>query len=242
MTPDMERAKRQLGDGQSINPEPRGAARPSRPIRWARHRTPSVDRAIRVCVNLAGAACAGWFAQASFEYFVQTHRLIGALFCVEQAWFVVAFLLRRPARAVSQRLSSWLLAAGGTFGGLLLRPAGAHALWAVRAGFVLQLAGLILVIGSLAALGRSFGFVAADRGVVTRGPYAAVRHPVYASYLLIQGGYVAQAASWPNLVVLIFAMTCNIGRIIAEEKVLSGSPVYRAYRQRVRFRLVPGLW
>jgi protein-S-isoprenylcysteine O-methyltransferase Ste14 len=242
VTPDMERAKRQLGDGQPINPEPRGAARPSQLIRWARHRTPSVDRAIRVSVNLAGAACAGWFAQASFEYFVQTHRLIGALFCVEQAWFVVAFLLRRPARAVSQRLSSWLLAAGGTFGGLLLRPAGAHALWAVRAGFVLQLAGLILVIGSLAALGRSFGFVAADRGVVTRGPYAAVRHPVYASYLLIQGGYVAQAASWRNLVVLIFAMTCNIGRIMAEERVLSGSPVYRAYRQRVRFRLLPGLW
>src|SRR5215469_9647097 len=206
------------------------------------HRPPSVDRAIRVCVNLAGAALAAWFAQASFEYFVQTHRLIGGLFFVEQAWFVVAFLLRRPARAVSLQLSSWLLAAGGTFGGLLLRPAGAHALWAVRAGFVLQLAGLILVIGSLAALGRSFGFVAADRGVVTRGPYAVVRHPVYASYLLIQGGYVVQAASWRNLAVLIFAMACNIGRIIAEEKVLSGTAAYRNYRQVVRFRFVPGLW
>ncbi len=184
VTPDMQRAKRQLGDRQSINPARRGWARPSTLIRWVRHRPPSVDRAVRVCVNLAGSAFAAWFAQASFEYFVQTHRLI----------------------------------------------------------VVLQLAGLILVIGSLAALGRSFGFVAADRGVVTRGPYAVVRHPVYASYLLIQGGYVVQAASWRNLVVLIFAMACNIGRIIAEEKVLSGSPAYRAYRQRVRFRILPGLW
>jgi protein-S-isoprenylcysteine O-methyltransferase Ste14 len=38
---------------------------------------------------------------------------------------------------------------------------------------------------ALAALGRSFGFVAADRGLRASGPYAMVRHPVYASYLLI---------------------------------------------------------
>jgi protein-S-isoprenylcysteine O-methyltransferase Ste14 len=219
-----------------------GSARPRQLIRWAQHRPPSADRAVRVCVNLAGAACAAWFARASFEYFVQTHRLIGGLFCVEQTWFVLAFLLRRPAREMSQQLGAWLLAAGGTFGGLLLRPAGAHPLWAVRAGFVLQLAGLILVIASLGALGRSFGFVAADRGVVTRGPYAAIRHPVYASYLLIQTGYVVQAASWRNLAVLLFATACNIGRIFAEEKILSGSSAYQAYRQRVRFRLLPGLW
>src|SRR5258708_23020700 len=127
-----------------MSPVGREWARPSTQVRTLGNRPPSVDSAVRVCVNLAGSAFAAWFAQASFEYFVQTHRLIGGLFVVEQAWFVVAFLLRRPARAVSQRLSSWLLAAGGTFGGLLLRPTGAHALWAVRTGFVLQLAGLIL--------------------------------------------------------------------------------------------------
>jgi len=207
-----------------------------------RHRSQSVDRAVRVVVNVAGAGFAAWFAQASIAYFAHTHRLIGALFCVEQAWFVIAFLVRRPARAVSTRLSSWLLAAGGTFGGLLLRPTGLHALWGVRIGFVLQVAGLILVIGSLVALGRSFGFIAADRGVVTRGPYRAVRHPVYASYFLIQVGYIAQAASWRNLAVLVFATACNVGRIMAEEKVLSGSPAYQDYRRVVKFRLIPGLW
>jgi protein-S-isoprenylcysteine O-methyltransferase Ste14 len=220
----------------------RGFSRSSQLIRRAGRRTTSAERAVRVLVNLAGAVCAAWFARASVEYFVQTHRLIGALFCIEQAWFAVAFLLRRPASAVSRQPGNWLLAAGGTFGGLLFRPTGAHELWAVRAGFVLQLAGLILAIASLLALGRSFGFVAADRGVVTRGPYAAVRHPVYASYLLIQTGYVAQATSWRNLVVLVVATACNIGRILAEERILSGSPAYHGYRQRVRFRLLPGLW
>jgi protein-S-isoprenylcysteine O-methyltransferase Ste14 len=203
---------------------------------------PPSGRAIRVLVNVAGAALAAWFARASIEYFLQTHRLIGGLFCVEQIWFAAAFLCRRPARAVSPTLTAWLLAAAGTFGGLLLRPAGVHELWAVRAGFVLQLAGLVLVIGSLVALGRSFGFVAADRGVVTRGPYAVVRHPVYASYVLIQVGYVLQAVSGRNVVILICVTAANVGRVIAEERVLSGSAAYRRYRESVRFRFVPGLW
>jgi protein-S-isoprenylcysteine O-methyltransferase Ste14 len=193
-------------------------------------------------VNLAGATSAAWFAQASFAYYLHTHRLIGGLFLIEQVWFAGAFLFRRPAQTVSPRLSSWLLAAGGTFGGLLLRPAGIHLLWGVRAGFALQLVGLVAAIASLVALGRSFGFVAADRGVVTRGPYALVRHPVYASYLLIQLGYVAQAISWRNALVLLLATACNIGRTVAEERVLSASPQYRHYRQQVRWRLIPGIW
>ena len=219
-----------------------GLSRSCQLIQRGWQRAPPADRVVRIMVNLAGAVCAVSFARASLDYFVQTHRLIGGLFCIEQAWFAAAFLLRRPATAVSGQPGNWLLAVGGTFGGLLFRPVGAHQLWAVRAGFLLQLAGLILAIGSLMALGRSFGFVAADRGVVTRGPYAAVRHPVYASYLLIQTGYVAQATSWRNLAVLIVATGCNIGRILAEEKILSGSSAYRGYRERVRFRLLPGLW
>jgi protein-S-isoprenylcysteine O-methyltransferase Ste14 len=207
---------------------------------WLRPSGPA-DRSVRIAVNLIGAAGAAWFAQASFASYLHTHRLIGALFFVEQIWFAGAFLLRRPASAVSPRLTSWLLAAGGTFGGLLFRPAGIHLLWGVRAGFVLQVAGLVVAIASLVALGRSFGFVAADRGVVTRGPYAVVRHPVYAGYLLIQTGYVLQAMSWRNVAVLAFATACNIGRTVAEERVLCGSQQYRQYRERVRWRLIPGL-
>ncbi len=77
-------------------------------------------------MNLLGAAGAAFFARASLEYYLQTRRLIGAAFFVEQAWFVIAFLIRRPPRTASRQLSAWLLAAGGTFGGLLFRPDGAH--------------------------------------------------------------------------------------------------------------------
>jgi protein-S-isoprenylcysteine O-methyltransferase Ste14 len=196
----------------------------------------------RIAANLAGAVIAGTFARASLQFFVHTHRLIGGLFLIEQAWFAVAFLVRRPPRAVSHQARSWLVAFAGTFGGLLLRPGGADPPWGVQAGFALQLAGLVIAITSLAALGRSFGFVAADRGLRTSGPYAVVRHPVYASYLLIQSGYVLQSQSLRNIAVVAFVTGCNIGRALAEERLLGTSPAYLAYSERVRRRLIPYVW
>ena len=134
------------------------------------------------------------------------------------------------------------MAFGGTFAGVLFRPVGAHPAWGVAAGFGLQLAGLVICIVSLVALGRSFGFVAADRGVKTQCPYAVVRHPVYASYLLIQSGFVVQAISLRNIAVFVVATGCNVCRALAEERLLSGSPAYRAYQGRVRWRMIPYLW
>jgi protein-S-isoprenylcysteine O-methyltransferase Ste14 len=203
---------------------------------------PGTERLIRIAVNLAGAVTAALFAQASVRYYLQTHRLIGGLFVIEQLWFAVAFLTRRAPQAVSRRTGAWLAAFAGTFGGLLLRPSGAHPPWGVGTGFGLQLAGLLIAITSLAALGRSFGFVAADRGLKTHGPYAVVRHPIYASYLLIQSGYVLQSLSLRNIAVVAFVTACNIGRALAEERLLARSPAYQAYRQQVRWRLIPCLW
>ncbi len=208
---------------------------------WLRRGRP-LDAIIRILVNLLGAAGAALFARASLQYYLDTHRLLGAAFFVEQAWFVVAFLIRRPPRAVPRHLGSWLLAAAGTFGGVLFRPAGAHPQWGVETGLGLQVLGLVIVMMSLLALGRSFGFVAADRGLVVRGPYAVVRHPVYAAYLLIQSGYVLQSISPRNIAVLVLVTGCNIGRALAEERVLAASPGHQEYKTQVRRRLVPGLW
>ena len=84
--------------------------------------------------------------------------------------------------------------------------------------------------------------MAADRGLKTRGPYAVVRHPIYASYLLIQSGYVLQSLSLRNILIFFLVSACNIGRALAEEKLLAGSLAYRAYREQVRWRLIPYWW
>jgi protein-S-isoprenylcysteine O-methyltransferase Ste14 len=210
---------------------------PPKPVRAARA-TPF----IRVAMNVAGAVGAAYFARASLDFYLSTHRLIGAAFFAEEMWFVAAFLVRRPARLVSRRLGDWLLAFGGTFGGLLFRPVGIHPLWGVEAGLGCQLAGLAICLTSLYALGRSFGFAAADRGLVTRGPYAVIRHPVYVGYMIIQLGYLLQFVALWNVLVLLFASGCNVGRALAEERVLTESADYAAYRARVRWRLLPGVW
>ncbi|MGN6678192.1 MAG: methyltransferase family protein [Streptosporangiaceae bacterium] len=216
------------------------------PLRWlgpgSAGRIPRLGVLGRTVVNLAGAASAAFFARASLAFFLQTHRLIGAAFLIEQAWFVTAFLIRRPPRIVAGSSGPWLLAAGGTFGGLLLRPSGAHPPWGVAAGLVCQLAGLAIAVTALLFLGRSFGFVAADRGLVTRGPYAVVRHPIYAAYFLVQCGYLMQSVSIRNAAVVAFATCCNIGRVCAEERLLAQSPDHADYARRVRWRLVPGIW
>ena len=200
------------------------------------------QRLIQISATLVGAAGAALIAQASLRFYLHTHRLIGAAFLIEQSWIVVAFLIRRPARIVSRRLDDWLLAFGGTFGGVLFRPVGAHPHWGVVAGFAVQLLGLALCVSSLQALGRSFGFAAADRGLKRRGPYAVVRHPLYAGYLLLQFGYLLQSISVRNALVMLFATGCNVGRALVEERLFTVSDQYGAYRRLVRWRLVPGVW
>ncbi len=193
-------------------------------------------------MNLIGAAGAAFFAEATLRAYLQTHRPLGVAYFAEQMWVVAAYLIRRPARTVSRRWGDWLLAFGGTFGGVLFRPVGAHPPWGVTTGLAFQLVGLAICVASFLTLGRSFGFVAADRGLVQRGPYAVVRHPIYASYLLLQFGYVLQSISLRNALVMMFASGCNVGRAIVEDRLLATNEEYSAYRGQVRWRLLPGVW
>jgi protein-S-isoprenylcysteine O-methyltransferase Ste14 len=211
-------------------------------VRSSQELGPRARQSIRVLANLVGAAGAGYFAYVTLLAYLQTHRPIGFLFFAQQSVVVVAYLVRRPASVVTLRSTDWLLAFGGTFSPVLLRPDGAHPAWGLTTGLVLQFVGVAICLWSLLALGRSFGFAAADRGLVSRGPYACVRHPLYASYLLLQTGYLLQSVSLRNVAVVLVATACNIGRVVAEERVLAANPAHRAYRRRVRWRMLPGVW
>ncbi len=230
---------------------PRAAGSPSDVLEVVHRRRPdatTVRRSsrkvliIRITANIIAAFGAALFAKAGLDYYLRTHSLIGGAFFAEEMWIVVAYLVRRPARVTSQRPVDWLLAFGGTFGGVLLRPDGTHPHWGVVAGFDVQMIGLAICVTSFIALGRSFGFAAADRGLVQRGPYCLVRHPIYASYFFLQIGYLLQSLSLRNALVVVFICGCNVGRAVVEERLLVSSGPYNDYRLRVPWRLVPGLW
>ena len=209
---------------------------------WLRDPSARAPRNLRITANLIGAAGAGYFAYITLDAYLRTHRPIGFLLFAEQMVVVVAYLARRPARVVTGRLGDWLFAFGGTFLPVLLRPDGSHPQWGLQWGLALQFAGVVIVLWSFFALGRSFGFAAADRGLVQRGPYRIVRHPIYASYVLLQLGYLLQSISPGNLAVVLLTTACNVGRIRAEERVLATNDAHATYRTRVRWRLLPGLW
>jgi protein-S-isoprenylcysteine O-methyltransferase Ste14 len=209
---------------------------------WLRDPSAPSARVLRITANLVGAAGAAYFAYITFDAYLRTHRPIGVLFSAEQTVVVIAYLVRRPARVTTPRIGDWLLAFGGTFAPALLRPDGVHFAWGLTWGLVLQFVGVVLCLLSFLALGRSFGFAAADRGLVGRGPYTVVRHPIYASYVVLLVGYLLQSLSLRNVLVAMVATACNIGRIRAEERVLSTNPGHVAYRARVRWRLLPGVW
>jgi protein-S-isoprenylcysteine O-methyltransferase Ste14 len=194
-----------------------------------------------VAGNLAGAAFALYLLLPNLRFFAETGRLIGLVFVIQQAWVAIVFLLRRAPLSVSRRGLDWIAAYAGWFTSFLVRPGGYHPAWGIEVGFWVQVAGLLLWAWAFGILGRSYGIVPANRGLATRGPYAVVRHPLYTAYLVGGVGYLLQSLSVWNAAVDLAAVAWQLVRIRAEERHLAG-PAYAAYRSRVRWRLIPGLW
>ena len=85
--------------------------------------------------------------------------------------------------------------------------------------------------------------VAPGQTVVATGPYAVVRHPMYAGAVLMFAGIpLALGSLWGLVGVAAMAATLVI-RLLDEERYLARHlPGYDEYRRRVRYRLVPGAW
>jgi protein-S-isoprenylcysteine O-methyltransferase Ste14 len=180
------------------------------------------------------------FAWANFAHWRSTGKPSGLGTTVLEGWAALLFLVRRPADRLSVRPIAWLAAPIGSFALLLARPAEGGL--APRACELLQLLGVVFALASLTTLGRSFGLVAANRGVKTHGPYRLVRHPAYAGYLIAYVGYVLENPSAVNVALLCVGTAFQVLRIREEEQILAHDSVYERYRAAVRYRLVPPLF
>lgn len=110
------------------------------------------------------------------------------------------------------------------------------------AGTIFQVVGLSLMLVGWLYLGRHFGLLPANRGLVVRGPFRIIRHPVYASWLLTAFGTSMAAPSVRNFALVALTIPFMVWRIALEEELLDHDPQYLAYRQRVRWRLAPGMF
>lgn len=85
--------------------------------------------------------------------------------------------------------------------------------------------------------------LASEQRVISTGPYAHVRHPMYATALVMMTGIPIALGSLWGLLALVAMIPALIWRMFDEEKFLATClPGYAEYKQKVRYRLIPHLW
>lgn len=174
--------------------------------------------------------------------FLATGRMTGLLLLVSEALVVVLTVVRRSAAVVDRSMRARLLTALSMLGPPLLQPAQVAALLPQSLTVGLSAVGLAIVIAGKITLGRSFGLMPANRGVVCSGLYRIVRHPIYLGYLFTHVAFLLATPSAWNVAALLAADAALLARAVCEEQTLSRDERYRTYQQTVRWRVCPGVF
>jgi protein-S-isoprenylcysteine O-methyltransferase Ste14 len=179
------------------------------------------------------------FAIAAFVSWRDSGHVQMLLLAIQEGIIVGLVIIRRRMRDASVSWWDRFVAIAGTATPLLQRAEPTSIPSLELAGSALQLVGIALSVVATVSLGRSFGVVAANRGVRTMGLYRFVRHPLYGSYIFSYIGFLLGNPSLFNIAMISIAMVCQYLRAVAEERVLMRDPEYQAYMQRVRYRFFP---
>jgi protein-S-isoprenylcysteine O-methyltransferase Ste14 len=174
--------------------------------------------------------------------FLRTGRVTGLLLLSSEALVVVLTIVRRRASLVDRSLVAATMTSTSIGAPAMLRSVATGGLAPDAVTALVSGAGLALIIAGKMTLGRSFGIVPANRGIVARGPYTLVRHPIYAGYLITHVAFLAAHPRPWNLAVVLVADAALVLRALLEERLLTADVEYEAYCRRVGWHLVPGVF
>jgi protein-S-isoprenylcysteine O-methyltransferase Ste14 len=145
---------------------------------------------------------------------------------------------RRPVRN-PLAIAACVAAVGGIV--LLQPPSDETGTALVLAGDLVALCGCLWLLVAVLALGRCFGVLPEARGLVTRGPYRLVRHPVYLGELVACAGLVIAApTTWNLFVAAVFAGAQALRMRLEENELTLQFPEYSSYAAETP-RLMPRL-
>lgn len=149
------------------------------------------------------------------------------------------FRPRQTAEGWEPRVSA-LLGSFLSFSLVALPPAEFGPAWRVACVVLIAL-GSALSICVVARLGRSFSIVPQARQLVTKGPYAIVRHPLYLCEEIAILGVVLLHLSPAAIIIVVVQWLFQLRRMANEERLLGASfPEYAAYAARTP-RVIPRL-
>lgn len=167
-----------------------------------------------------------------------------ALFLLQQglalAYFtmlVVLYAVRLPQRGTDHRLAVIFVAFSGTFAaiGASFLPGGGRRDGLILVADLLATAGLAYSVWGLAYLRRSFSIIPEARRLVTGGPYALSRHPVYLGEIATAVGVNLATGGWLSGLAIVYFIACELLRMRWEERILGQAfpDDYPAYARRV---------
>jgi protein-S-isoprenylcysteine O-methyltransferase Ste14 len=177
---------------------------------------------------------------------------------------ITLYLMRNDQKLLERRMSGGPTAEKETtqkiimfftslgFIGLIVFPALDHRFaWSHMSPYVALAGDVLVMLGSLAIFfvfkENTFSSatieLAPDQKVISTGPYALVRHPMYAGALVMLLGIPIALGSWWGLLVIVAMMPALIWRLFDEEKFLARNlPGYVEYQRKVQYRLIPLVW
>ncbi|NPT57230.1 isoprenylcysteine carboxyl methyltransferase [Paraburkholderia sp. 5N] len=201
------------------------------------------EASVEILARVAAGLMLSIFTYAAVKQWLAAPTRVTLLLLVVSAFMTLGLALfsRVPIKR-DWTPFAFICSVGGTFYFLAVRLSPGAQLIPELAGASLQLLGIFWQLFAKVSLRRSFGILPANRGVVSRGAYQFVRHPMYLGYFLTDLGFLLANFGIQNVIVYGCQFALQVGRIVREERLLSDDERYRAYRGKVRFRVIPGVF
>jgi protein-S-isoprenylcysteine O-methyltransferase Ste14 len=198
---------------------------------------PWVDKTIAIIAIIPNAI--GIYSRYS------DHNLdfVRAVTGIQTMLLVITMIIRRTPVRVTPNPWYWLLAFVATYGIVtftIFSQSGAPIVPVVLPNITAIIAAAITIFARL-SLGRSIGYVPANRGIVTRGAYRFVRHPVYTGMFLALVSVILRSYTPLNLAAAATIFILFVVKSMVEERFLSEDAEYAEYMQKVRWRWLPGI-
>ena len=209
---------------------------------WAKYK-PSRSVVLDIVERVLILVMFGIFASVNLARFMTTLDVRSLMLVISETLPLLLVALRPPSPTLSDKPFDWFVGlAGSVFPLLVVAEGRLSPLLPIQVCFSIIMMGLFVQIAAKVALGKSFGLIAANRGVKSSGPYRFLRHPMYAGYTITHIGIFLSFPSVRNALLYSIALSFQVVRILREERVLIQDPEYRALAARVRYRLLPGIF